>query len=328
MHTMAFKMLQCHFGERVSNGKRYPYAPREPSYNKNRMEVAKSAQEAELQLANNATDDLVRNLGIPPRPQTLTDLQTEIASEDPDFRKIARLVSSDVALTAALLRIVNSPALALSRKCETLDQAVSMVGLRQINVMVTGLVLRKVLRCDGPQLTRFWDVSAKRAYSLGCMARELGGVEPDLAQTFGLFCDVGIPLLMRRFTDYGETLKICNEEPVRSFTEVEQERHHTDHALIGGLMARSWGISPVLCTAIRLHHDYAVFHDPKVADAVLRLIAMGLFAEISIQRFAGMNVSNEWNKGGELAMGALMLSDQEAEDWIERLLADYATGKA
>ena len=41
------------------------------------MEVAKSAQEAERQLAENATDDLVRNLGIPPRPQTLTDLQAE-----------------------------------------------------------------------------------------------------------------------------------------------------------------------------------------------------------------------------------------------------------
>lgn len=292
------------------------------------MEVAKSAQEAERQLTEHSTDDLVRNLGIPPRPQTLTDLQAEIASEDPDFRRIARLVASDVALTAALLRIVNSPALALSRKCETLDQAVSMLGLRQINVMVTGLVLRKVLRCDGPQLTRFWDVSAKRAYALGRMSRELGGVEQDVAQTFGLFCDVGIPLLMRRFPDYATTLKACNEETVRSFTEVEEERHHTDHALIGGLMARSWGISPALCTAIRLHHDYAVFRDPKVPDVVLRLIAMGLIAEISIQRFAGLNVSTEWNKGGDLAMGALMLSDQEVEDWIERLLADYATGMA
>lgn len=292
------------------------------------MEVAKSALDAERQLNEHATDDLVRNLGIPPRPQTLTDLQAEITSDDPDFRRIARLVASDVALTAALLRIVNSPALALSRKCETLDQAVSMLGLRQINVMVTGLVLRKVLRVDGPQLTRFWDVSAKRSHALGRLARDLGGVEADVAQTFGLFCDVGIPLLMRRFPDYGETLKACNEEAVRSFTEVEEERHHTDHALIGGLMARSWGMSPVLCTAIRLHHEYAVFHDPKVSDVVLRLIAMSLVAEISIQRFAGLNTSTEWNKGGDLAIGALMLSDQEVEDWIERLLADYAKGMA
>lgn len=292
------------------------------------MAVAKSAQEADQQLLESESDNLVKNIGIPPRPQTLMDLQTEISSEDPDFGRIAKLVASDVALTVALLRIVNSPALALPRKCESVDQAVSMLGLKQVNVVVTGLVLRKVLRVDGPQLTRFWDVSAKRAYALGSLARELGGVGPDLAQSFGLFCDVGIPLLMRRFPDYGSTLKACNEETVRSFTEVEEGIHHTDHAMIGALMARTWGISPVLCTAIRLHHDYAVFQDPKVPEAVSRLIAMGLIAEISIQRFAGLNVSTEWNKGGDLAMGSLMLSDQEVEDWIDRLLSDYALGRA
>lgn len=292
------------------------------------MQIAVSVVEAEKQLASMHTDALVKNIGIPPRPGTLVDLQTEIGREDPDFRRISRLVASDVAMTAALLRIANSSAYGLPRRCETVDQAITMLGLRQVGAVVTGLVLRKVLRTDGPQLTRFWDVSAKRSYAMTLLARSLRGIDVDIAQSFGLFCDLGIPLLMHRFPDYGRTLKASNDDTDRSFTEVEQASHQTDHALIGAIMGRSWGISQTVCLAIRLHHDYAIFRDPYVPDSVARLIAMGLLAEVAIQRFAGLNESTEWKKGGDQAAGALVLSDPDVEEWIERLVEGFALGIA
>ena len=292
------------------------------------MSVAKSAHEAESQISSPEIDSLVKNIVIPPRPKTLIDLQAEMGQEDPDFRRVARMVASDVTLTVAVLRIINSPAYGLRRQCESVEQAISLLGLKQLNVIVTGLVMRKVLRTDGPQLTRFWDVSSKRSHSMARLARSLGGVDVDMAQSFGLFCDVGIPLLMQRFPDYGRTLKACNDETERTFTEVEQSQHQTDHALIGAMMARSWGMSQTLCLAIRLHHDYAIFQDLQVPESVVRLIAMGLVAEIAIQRFANLNSSTEWNKGGDQAIGVLMLNDQDLEDWIEQLLVDFGIGLA
>ena len=290
------------------------------------MKTVDSPRYTEAQLFGPESDALVKNIGIPPRPATLMDLQSEIARPEPDLRRVARLVASDVALTAAMLRTVNSPAYGLPRPCETVDQAITMLGLKQVSVLVTGLMVRKVLRTDGPQLTRFWDVSSKRSFAMRRLARGLRGVDVDIAQSFGLFCDVGIPLLMQRFPDYGRTLKACNDEPERSFTEVEQAHHQTDHALIGGIMARSWGISKTVCLAIRLHHDYTIFHDVGVAEEVTRMVAMGLVAEVAIQRFSGMNTSAEWNKGGDHAAGALMLADQDVEDWVERLLEDFTNG--
>lgn len=288
--------------------------------------TAKSVHEAELQLSFPETDALVKNIGIPPRPATLLELQTEMELDEPDFRRVARLAATDVAMTVALLKVANSPLYGLSRRCETVDQAISMLGLRQVGAIVTGLVLRKVLPTQGPQLVRFWDVSSKRSHALARLAGGLRGVGVDVAQSFGLFCDVGIPLLMARFPNYGATLKAANEETVRSFTEVEHAHHETDHALIGGMMARSWGLSSELCLAIRLHHDYDIFQDSHASPTVVRLVAMGLVAEVAIQRFAGLNTSTEWNKGGDHATGALVLSEQDVEDWIERLLEDFAVG--
>ncbi len=294
------------------------------------MPVAQSIQEAESHLQAPGVDALVRELGIPPRPQILSDLSQEMARPEPDTQRIARIVATDVALTAAVLRVANSPAYGLSRRAETLGQAIGLLGLKQIGVMVTGLVMRKALRTDGPQLTRFWDVSSKRAWALSKLARGIRGlaVDIDVAQTFGLFCDVGIPLLMQRFPDYGRTLQAANAERSQSFTEVEQAAHQTDHALMGALMARSWGVSQTVCLAIRLHHDYAVFRDAQVPDAVARLIAMGLIAERAIQEFAALNASTEWAKGGDGALGALTLSDSDVQEWIERLVQGFSDGSA
>jgi len=292
------------------------------------VSVAKTVAEADLQLSQSHTNELIKGIVIPARPETLVKLEREIGRDNPDFRQIARLVGSDVTTTVAVLRTVNSPFFGLSRRCETIDQAISMIGIKQLNVIVTGLMLQNLLRGDGQKLTRFWDVSSKRSYGMSRLARELRLVDVDVAQTFGLFCDVGIPLLMQRFADYGKTLVACNNELELSFTEVEQGRHHTDHALVGAMMARSWGISPVLCLAIRLHHDYSVFLDPKVPETVTRLIAMGLIAELAIQRFAGLNASTEWNKGGDYAAGALVFSDVDVEEWIDRLLYDFSHGVA
>ena len=279
-------------------------------------------------VATSTTDALIKSIGIPSRPSTLVDLQSEIARDDPDIHLIAGLVAGDVALTVATLRMVNSPAFALSRRCETVDQAIAMLGLQQLNVIVTGLVLRNALRGDAQQLAQFWDVSGKRAYAMSRLARSQGLVDAPVAQSFGLFCDVGIPLLMQRFADYGQTLVSCHHEPQRCFTALEQERHHTDHAQIGALMARSWGLSPTLCLAIGLHHDYSVFSDPKVPETVSRLVAMGLVAEAAIQRFMGQTSCAEWDKGGDSATGALVLNVQDTEDWIDRLRHDFADGLA
>jgi len=271
-------------------------------------------------------ESLVKSIAIPPRPELLVRVQAEMAEDDPDLGRISRLIGMDVAMTAGVLRIVNSPFYALARPCSTLEHAVSLLGLRQIGTLVTGLALRQTLKGDRTNLTRFWDVSTKRSYALSRLARGLRGVDVDTAQTFGLFYDVGIPLLMQRFPGYVATLKAANQDDKRPFTEVEQAAHMTDHAMIGALMARSWGLPKVVCDAIRLHHDYSVFQDRKVEAGVERLISMGLVAEVAIQRFSRLNSSVEWIKGGESAAAVLSLSDGDLEDWIEDLIEGFAQG--
>lgn len=290
------------------------------------MPIATTVVDAERQLQAAELDSVIKSVAIPPRPQVVLNVQSEMAQKDPDLRKIANLVSQDVGLTAAVLKAVNSPYYGLSRRADSVEQAVALIGLRQMVSLVTALAMRSLIRGDGPSLARFYDVSAKRAYAMSTMAKSLRCVDTDVAQTFGLFCDVGIPLLMQRFPDYGQTLTLANADAEKTFTDIEQERHNTDHALVGAMMARSWGLSTTVSLAIRLHHDYAVFRDPKIPEPVSRLIALSLVAEVAIQRFARMHSTVEWFKGGDYVEGALVLGPDDVEEWIERLIEGFAAG--
>ncbi len=290
------------------------------------MAIAITAAQAEEQLNSSAMQDMIRGIPIPPRPVVVQQMQTELGKAEPDLRKAAQIVSQDIGLTVAVLKVVNSPMFGLSRRAESVEQAVGLIGLRQLSILVTALSVRSLLKGDTQMLGRFYDTSAKRSYAMTRMAKATKAVDVGLAQMFGLFCDVGIPLLMSRFPNYIDTLKLANMDPEHSFTRIEQNAHNTDHALIGAMMVKSWDLPNTVALAIRLHHDYEVFLDPKVPRDVSRLIALGLVAEVAIQRFARLHSTVEWFKGGDFVAGALVLSPAEVEEWIEQIIEEFAAG--
>jgi HD-like signal output (HDOD) protein len=290
------------------------------------MTVAITAQAAERQMGEAALGGLIKDIPIPPRPKVVQQMQDEMAKSDPDMRRIAQIVGQDVGLTVAVLKIVNSPLYALNRKAESIDQAVGMIGLKQLGILVAALALRALLKGDSNTLARFYDTSARRSLAMTRMAKLTGLVDVANAQTFGLFCDVGIPLLMHRFPAYTKTLQTANADRGRSFTAIEQDAHQTDHALIGALMARTWNLPANVTLAIRLHHDYEVFLDPKAPTEVARLISMNIVAEEAIQRYANMHSNVEWAKGGDYVASTLAMTEAEVQEWIDQLLDVFAGG--
>lgn len=287
--------------------------------------------------------DPTSGISIPSCPAVLSELRAEIGRDDPDVGAIARLVVADVALSVAVLRVVNSPLYGLARKVESIAQAVSILGLKRLAVLVTNVLVRQALSCKGLDLDEFWERSNKRAFAMCSLAKIHRGIDADTAQSAGLLCDIGIPLLMQRFADYGDTLKLANDFNVgiplllkqfsqyaqiiasgnearpKGFTEIEFERHGLDHTKIGAMMARSWGLSDTLCQTIRHHHDHALLQDPTAPDALRRLVAICFIAEFTVQRLSGVVETHEWAQGAEPALSALLWNEQDMNDWADDL---------
>src|SRR5476649_833850 len=275
---------------------------------------------AQAMPVDNAVEDaLMRSIRIPPRPSLLVDLQRELAHADPSPRRIARIIGNDVGMSGALLKLANSPYFGALRKAKSVEQAINFLGLNQCAALLTGLLARAAIDGNESDLSTFWDVSARRAQALVFTSRKLRIAPPDIAHTFGLFCDIGVPLLMNRFPDYVNTYAAAANDAQHCFTRLEDARHQTNHAAIGCLLARNWGLSSDVAWAILHHHDYSVLADPSTDDAIRSLVALSLLAEKGIQRYHGNSSSLEWDKGGELACKHLGLSAEETTDLLDEL---------
>lgn len=249
-----------------------------------------------------ALEQALRDIGIPPRPLILDQISAEMHKPEPDFRHLATLVSADVALAAGLLRTANSPYFGFETRAKTVMQALIMLGLDTASRAVAGLILRRVFP-PLPAIERFWDGSARVARTAGWLVRKLGvhdNVRADDAYTYGLFRDCGIPILMKKFPGYVDVLKAANSEPERPFTAVEQTRCPTNHALVGSLMAHSWLLTDELSDAIRHHHDGVTLASmPQgISPAAARMVALAQLAELLVQRVTGMSMTREWGKLG------------------------------
>lgn len=264
---------------------------------------------------------LVADIGIPPCPDMLLRLRAELLRPQPCSEALARIAMTDVAVCAALLKAAYAPWLGRSgRGRGTLAQAFERLGPQRCTALLSALVLREVLPAHGPSLERFWDVAHRRSVAMAWLARRHGAVEPDVAQTFGLFCDVGIPVLLQRFESpsYRVTLAEANLGH-RPFTDVERGRHGTDHAVVGAALARSWGVGEDIVEAVCLHHDYRLLGASSRRRPASLLIALALVAERMIQLHRGRNRHGEWPRGGAAALDTLGLGERDFDDWSDEI---------
>jgi HD-like signal output (HDOD) protein len=269
--------------------------------------------------AEDPVDALMKSIRIPPRPSLLADLQRELSSPDPSPETIGRIVASDVGMSGALLKLANSAVYGGRRKAKSIEQAILFLGINQVASLMTGLLARQAIPANSAALASFWDVSTRRAQAMVFLSRRLRIGEADVAHTFGLFCDTGVPLLMDRFADYAATYAAASLEAERPFTALEEERHAASHAAIGCLLARNWGLSDHVAWAILHHHDFAVLDDTNTAGALRSLVALSLLAENAICKYQGHAESLEWNKGGARACAYLGLSEEETAELLDEL---------
>jgi len=264
-------------------------------------------------------DELMRSIRIPPRPSLLADMQRELSGAEPSPMEIGRIVASDAGMSGALLKLANSALFGAARQSKSVNQAIGFLGVNQVASLMTGLLARQAIPADGAALSTFWETSARRAVAMVFLSRRLRIGTPDMAHTFGLFCDTGMALLTARFPGYSDTFDAACREPVRPFTAIEDERHATNHAAIGSLLARSWGLPSELAWAILHHHDYDVIDDDATPDTVRSLVALSLLANRAIDQYRGIESSQEWHKGGERACAYLALPDDETADLLDQL---------
>ena len=298
-----------------------------PTINPPSVATAPSAQAVRVaaELDRGRRSGPLAQITIPPCPELLTRLQAALAEREPDLSALSRIAGSDVAMAATLLRNANSARYrgADTVPVQTVGQALNRIGLRESAVILTEVLLRQAIPTRHPLLARFWEQAALRAAAMGFIARKLPGATPELAQLFGLFCHVGVPVMLQRMPGYSGTLAEAAARKDRGLIATENANHRSDHTVVGALVARAWQVAPPVMLAIRLHHevDQAVHGDGTDPEA-LTLAAMGVLAEQAMREREGLPPDREIDRQLGAALAWLGVSDDEVGDWHEALQAE------
>jgi putative nucleotidyltransferase with HDIG domain len=258
---------------------------------------------------------------LPRFPENIAQLQALLSNPDSEMNDIARQVSADPALTADLLKMVNSAQFMLPKKVDNIVEAVKMVGLRGLRNLLYSYGTQKILGgVDDVSKKSLWAHSYRAGFYAYSVAKNLlrkkdilddvyvGGilhdmgkivfanVHPALIEKIALFCkDKGIP------TDLFEDMT-----------------GGLNHAQIGALIAEKWNFPEALVMAIKHHHD------PQTAPMVYREVVNTVYLANVMACYEAGTMS--WEQIDlDIIRGFNLTGEEQFKKILERLSKAFQT---
>lgn len=223
------------------------------------------------------------DLLIPPLPATLVNIQNELSKSDYNLKYIADQISSDIALSASLLKTVNSPFFALREKILAIPQAITLLGVTKVVHLVTAESLKNTLKLP-PGLGHFWERARTVAAMQASIAKHLC-LNPDSSYLMGLFHDAAVPILATEYPNYYLTLRAMHSASQEICT-AEYAQFNVCHSALSSLMARSWYMPKPLVEAIQYHHKHDIFA-LGLPKPVLNILTVHLICDFLYDSYSG-----------------------------------------
>ena len=177
-------------------------------------------------------------------------------SGDPSTADIVAAVESDVALCVMLLRLANQVDGRTRGKVESAVKGVEVLSPRTVQAIAqrarTFDFFERTAVWQGiPERFRLHAVAAQRAADR--LAREIGYEARDRLMVTSLLHDIGKLVLVHAYPGYPRQIHGEARTPEE---RIQRERRElgVDHALVGGVLARRWGLPRSLASVIERHH--------------------------------------------------------------------------
>lgn len=201
-----------------------------------------------------------------------------------DARLLKECIEKDPALTAKVLRVVNSSLFGLSREVSDLNQALALLGTKPLKLLVLGFSLPEGLFVEvaREQLQWFWRTTLIRAVTAREISERLWNRPGDDAFLAGMFQDLGILVLLNHLREpYAEFLGRVIAERGQLDT-LETELLGFGHTRLSAELLRAWNMPEVLVYAISEPRDcHALKHKQTAAAEVARVLHLAdLLAEL------------------------------------------------
>ncbi len=214
-----------------------------------------------LQVAHLAVKQLSHIATLPEVTLGIIELVENPMSSAQDLNA---LIGRDPALSARVLKVVNSAFYGLPRQIGSINRAISLLGLNAVKNIAIAASLAKLFRggalCDRFDAKELWTHSISVATAAKLLAKEARKSSGDEAFLAGLMHDIGVMVELQ--TDRAKLVKVFTDmqfdaegNPLVDFRMAERMVFGADHGHFGEALCEQWKFPRSLALACGHHHD-------------------------------------------------------------------------
>lgn len=191
---------------------------------------------------------------LPSLPTVYLQLQTEIMSPGSSAKSVAEIISRDLAMTAAILKLTNSAFFSTAGNISTPLHAVRLLGLEIVQALVLKIGVFRQFN-GKPEIAPLLEALTLHSLSVASLAERIAAAEgadfviSKAAQIAGMLADIGCVVLLD--TDPGGyRALIAKISAEQTLAQLEEQAFGTDHAVLGGYLLGLWGFSEPIIEAV------------------------------------------------------------------------------
>jgi putative nucleotidyltransferase with HDIG domain len=193
---------------------------------------------------------------LPALPKVYARLQELLTSDDATVHDVARIISTDAAITAKLLQLVNSAFFRLARRITAIEQAVNHLGFGAIRNLVLSAEVFSSWPAPGPKSVLCLDKLQSHVHKVAAAARSLAAGTPkaDDALLAGLLHDIGYWIFANECrAELSECVALSAAENI-PLHQAETRIIGASHAQVGAYLLGLWGLPYSVIEAVAYHH--------------------------------------------------------------------------
>jgi HD-like signal output (HDOD) protein len=167
---------------------------------------------------------------------------------------LANALKIDPAISARLLRIVNSPLYGFPKQIDTITRAVNLIGMQAVSDLVTATTIGRTftgMTTEVMDLSAYWRKSVLSALMAGKIAKACSIEDSERFFIEGLLRDIGHLVLYQTIPQRAQSALVEAGNLSTPLAEVEQAGIGCDYAEVGAELIRSWGMPAQIEQAVR-----------------------------------------------------------------------------
>lgn len=215
---------------------------------------------------------------LPTLPSVITIVLELIRSSKTSASDIGQAISSDIALSTKILKIVNSAFYGFPKKIGTVSQAVVILGFNTIKSAILGVSIIEAFddmhKGEAVYFDReeFWKHAIGTASASRAIAKVIGFAEVEEAFVAGILHDVG-KLILDQFANnkFREIIRRVHTEKI-PMEKAEREVIGFTHSSIGSFIIDKWNFPETLSKAVLFHNTPNLSGDDVEINKLVSII--------------------------------------------------------